>query len=370
MYLLNIGVIGVGFIGAMHIDAIRRIPWANIMAISESNQNLSQEVKDKFCIELVYTDWHEMITNPQINVIHNCTPNHLHDEINRAAIEAGKHIYSEKPLSLKADTAKELWKLAIKHKVAHAVNHQYRLNAAVQEMKDRIQNGECGRPLFVRGYYLQESHSRKTDYSKRLIPETSLTRAISDLGSHWADTVKCVMNQPIVSVMADMQTHHPVRIDPVTGDEIAIHSDDTTSVLFQMADGTPGMMMASKAACGHKNDLLVTVEGEECEFSWHQQQPDRLCINRREQGNCEVFMNSKLATASADPYITLPPGHVMGWSDVLRNNILAFYTSIWSGSYLISEQIYATFEDGWYTNLFIDACIKSSQDKRWVNIIN
>lgn len=368
MKSLNVGIIGVGFVGALHIDAIRRIPGAHVVAISEQNKDLLYSSMDRFCIERGYSDFSELISDPGIDVIHNCTPNHLHDEINRAVILAGKHIYSEKPLSLTAQPAKELWQLAVKNNVAHAVNYQYRLNAAVQEMRERIRSGDCGRALFVRGHYLQESHCRKTDYTLRLIPETSPARAISDIGSHWADTACCVLGKRIVAVFADMHTHHPVRIDPQTGNQIAIHSDDTTAVLLRFEDGTPGMLLASKAASGHKNDLVVTVDGELCEFSWEQQTPDRLMIGRRETDNGEFFINRLTARPTSLPYISTPAGHVMGWSDALRNAISAFYNSIWQNTFAQPSQPYATFEDGWRANAFIEACIRSSNEHRWIEL--
>ncbi|NLP16758.1 MAG: Gfo/Idh/MocA family oxidoreductase [Clostridiales bacterium] len=229
MKQLNVGVIGVGFIGTLHIDAIRRLQGAHVLGICASNPSKLNALMEKHNIEVGYQHWKDMITDPRIDVIHNCTPNHLHDDINRAAIEAGKHIFSEKPLSLNADSAKELLDLAIEKKVAHGVNHQYRLNAAVQEIKEGVQKGDYGRPLFIRGHYLQESHTRKTDYSKRLVPETSPARALADIGSHIADIINCVMDMPIKSVFADMLTHHPYRYDPNTGYKIEVHSDDTTT---------------------------------------------------------------------------------------------------------------------------------------------
>lgn len=368
MRSINVGIIGVGFIGAQHNDAVRRIPGAHIVAVSEQNKDLLQSSMERFCIERGYLDYHELIADPRIDVFHNCTPNHLHDEINRAVISAGKHIYSEKPLSLTAHAARELWQLAVSARVAHAVNYQYRLNAAVQEMRQRVLSGECGRTLFVRGHYLQESHARKTDYTQRLIPETSPARAISDIGSHWSDTVCCVLGKRISAVFADMHTHHPVRIDPLTGQEIEIHSDDTTAVLLRFEDGTPGMMLASKVASGHKNDLIVTVDGEQCEYSWEQQLPDRLCIGRREKENGELFMNRAFVLPSTVPYISTPAGHVMGWPDALRNAISAFYTAIWENTFTRPNQPYATFEDGWRANAFIEACIQSNREQRWVEL--
>ena len=366
MRSIKVGVIGVGFIGAQHIDAIHRIPGANIIALAEPFTDVLAAARENFCVECGYENWQDLIANPEIQVIHNCTPNHLHDDINRAAIMAGKHIYSEKPLSLTAKMAHELYILAGEKNVAHAVNHQYRLNAAVQEMRQRIAGGDCGRTLFIRGHYLQESHARKTDYSKRLMPETSPLRALADIGTHWADLACFISGKRIVSVYADMHTHHPVRIDPQTGNEIPIHSDDTTAVLLRFEDGTPGIMLASKVASGHKNDIMVSVEGEQCEFTWRQELPDRLNVGCREQPNGELFMNPNFTAASTRPYITTPAGHVMGWSDTLRNAISSFYTSIWSSTYA-GSQPYATFEDGWHTILFMEACLLSAREKRWVN---
>jgi predicted dehydrogenase len=176
------------------------------------------------------------------------------------------------------------------------------------------------------------------------------------------------MGQPIVSVMADMVTLHPVRIDPSSGREIPIQSDDTVSVLLRFADGTPGMMTASKVAGGHKNDLSIEVDGELCSYSWRQEQPDHLRIGSREQGTAEFFMGPAFAQPEALPYVTAAPGHVMGWSDGLWNAVRAFYESLRSGAYRSREQPYATFKDGWRTILFVEACILSSREKRWVDI--
>lgn len=252
--------------------------------------------------------------------------------------------------------------------VAHGVNFQYRLNAAVQEIKENIQKGEYGRPLFIRGHYLQESQCKMTDYSKRMIRETSPARALADIGSHLADIICCVMGKPIKSVFADMHTHHPYRIDPETGNKIEIHSDDTTSVMFRLADGTPGIFIVSKVCSGHKNDLFFAVDTDEYEVRWNQQLPDRIYISGRETGNAEIFMNPKYSKTFAKKYITLPAGHVMGWPEALKNNIQAFYEVIRAETFTQENQPYATFKDGWHTNLFIDACVESNIKKQWVDI--
>ena len=148
-----------------------------------------KEIQEHYGVEYVTDCWEEIVNDPSIDVIHNCTPNHLHDKINLAVIAAGKHIYAEKPLSSTGENAYQVWKTAEQAGIAHGVNYQYRMNAAVIEMKNRIRSGQGGMPLFVSGQYLQDSAARRTDYTKRRIPETSPARAVLDIGVHWADTV-------------------------------------------------------------------------------------------------------------------------------------------------------------------------------------
>lgn len=367
MKTLRVGVIGTGFIGALHIEAIRRIPNTEVTAISTAPELLA-EAQARFGVARGYADWRALVADSGVDVVHNCTPNALHDAVNRAVLLAGKPIYAEKPLSTSAAEAAALCALARERHVPNGLNHQYRLNAAVQEMRARIAAGQCGRPLFVRGQYLQEVASRPTDYTPRRFPEDSPARALGDLGVHWADAAQHVLGQPIAAVYAQMFTHHPVRTDARTGAAIPIHSDDTTSVLVRFADGTPGMALFSKAMAGHKNDFTLTVSGEECEYTWCQQSCDRLYVGNRERGNETVFLSRDTASAAAAPYITLPPGHAMGWTEALTNSIRAFYASLADGAWEKQPQPYATFLDGWRGNAFIEACVQSARENRWVEL--
>ena len=367
MKVLRAGIVGTGFIGALYIEAIRRIPNACVTAVSTKEEQLA-EAQERFGVTRGYADWRALVADPEVDVIHNCTPNALHDAVNRAALLAGKPVYAEKPLSTSAAEAAALCRLARERHVPNALNHQYRLNAAVQEMRARVAAHACGRPLFVRGQYLQEVAARPTDYTERRFPEDSPARALADLGVHWADAAQCVLGQPIAAVYAQCYIHHPVRTDPLTGARIPIHSDDTTGVLLRFADGTPGMALFSKAMVGHKNDLTLTVSGEECEYTWSQQSCDRLSVGNRVRGNETVFLDRATASAAAAPYITLPPGHAMGWTEALTNSIRAFYASLREGAWARGPQPYATFLDGWRGNAFIEACLLSARESRWVEL--
>lgn len=368
MAKINAAIIGLGFVGKLHYDALRRLPSVHVRTIVVHKPEDVEPVRRLYDADIVTCRWQEAVMDPEIQVVHNCTPNALHDEINLAAIAAGKHIYAEKPMSLTTAGAISVAEAARKAGVANAINHQYRMNAAVLEMRARIRGGEAGRPLYVSGCYLQESVARQTDYTKRRIPETSPARAVLDIGIHWADTAAFVMDCPIRRVYARMHIHHPVRRDPLTGDQIHVRSDDTTAVMVEFADGTPGSALFSKCMLGHKNDLTVTVSGDRRELSWHQEQCDRLLVGNRETGNETVFMDRLYSRPDAAPYIAMPPGHAPGWQDAQRNALLAFYRSVETGSYLREEVPYATFADGIMGNRFVDAVLASAAEDRWIDL--
>ena len=368
MDILNAGIIGMGFIGKQHYEALRRINGVRIRAISVSSESRLKELRENYDVDYVTADWREIISDPSIQVIHNCTPHRLHDEINLAAIAAGKHVYAEKPMSLSAEGAKKVLDTAKAAGVANGINHQYRMNAAVQEMHNRIQSGKAGKLLYISGQYLQDSVARHDDYSKRRIPEDSPARALLDIGVHWYDTATFAVGMPIKRVYAKMYTSYPVRIDPATGNEIEIHSDDTTAVMVEFADGTPGSAVFSKVMLGHKNDFRVVVSGEQCELRWEQERCELLYVGNREIGNETVYMEPEFVDERTKPYISIRSGHNMGWATAEKNAVQAFYSSIRDGSYKTGDVPYATFEDGWRGNRFVEACLRSAAEDRWVEV--
>src|SRR4051794_9343846 len=108
MKRIRVGVVGIGFIGAAHVDAIRRVPYAEVLAVASSTLERARRHADDLGIERAYGDYRELLADPDVDVVHNCTPNALHFPINRATLEAGKACFSEKPLTLTAAEADEL----------------------------------------------------------------------------------------------------------------------------------------------------------------------------------------------------------------------------------------------------------------------
>lgn len=368
MEKINAAIIGMGFIGRQHDEALRRLGNVHIRALCVSRPEKIAQAREQYDADYVTADWREIIADPDVQVVHNCTPNIAHDAINLAAIAAGKHVYAEKPMSITTEGALRVAAAAKAAGIANAINYQYRMNAAVLEMRARMAAGAVGKKLFISGCYLQDSVARHDDYTPRRIPETSPARALLDIGVHWADTASFAAGMRIKKVYARMYTHYPVRIDPATGREIAVHSDDTTAVMVEFADGTPGAATFSKCMLGHKNDLRVTISGELSELSWQQELCDRLTVGSRETCRQTILMDPQWVSPETARFIDMPAGHAPGWQEAEKNAVRAFYRSIADESYLTGPVPYATFEDGVYGNRFVDACLRSQAEDRWVEL--
>ncbi len=369
---LQIGVVGTGFIGKQHIEAIRRIPNLKVAAIVEKDEAAARLVSGQLGIEKWYTDYRALLEDDTIDAVHNCTPSFLHFPVNKEAILKGKHIYCEKPLTLDALEAEQLARLAEKNDVAAGVNFNYRHNAMVQQMQQIIRHGEAGRIFMVSGQYLQDWLLYDTDYDWRMDPEMGgRSRAVADIGSHCFDTAQFVTGKRIKSVYSNLFIAHPVRkrrTKPGELEEVRMSSEDGAFVMGRFEDGTPFNFIFSQVSAGKKNALSLSVSGSEKLLEWHQEKPDILNIGNRNKPNELVYAAPEYLSDGIKAYGNLPAGHSVGWHDALTNAIKAFYNSIFDGSYKAQEQNYATFETGRRIMELVDACLDSSEKNRWVEL--
>lgn len=380
MKKIKVGVIGIGFIGKQHIEAIRRIPGTEVVAISDNNADMVKNVGLEMDIDKCFTDYKDMLSIDEIDVIHNCTPSGMHYQINKDIIESGKHVYCEKPLTLTADEAKELVMLAKERKISAATNFNYRHNAMVREMQELISQKKIGEILLVNGQYLQDWLLYDTDYDWRMDPKLGgNSRAVSDIGSHCFDTIQFILQKKITSVFANLITVYPIRKRTEKGngtfsssgkvlEEVKISSEDAAFIMVKMEDGTQGIINISQVSAGKKNNFMINVNGNKASLEWNQERADKLVIGKRDSGNEEIYVGPQYLSGHAVQYATLPAGHSVGWADALKNAINSSYCSIRNNSYMDKTQGYATFEDAHYIMKIVEACIKSSKTKTWIDI--
>lgn len=369
MRKLRVGLVGTGMIGKEHADAIGRIPGIELVAITESNKDLLEKQKAYFRVN-AYTDYKEMIAAENLDVIHNCTPNVFHYEINKYALEKGIHVYSEKPLAITVEQGEELTQLAKSKGLANGVNFNYRNNAMVQDMRVRMQKKDAGRCLLIHGHYIQDWLMYDTDFNWRLQTEDAgESRALADIGSHWFDTLQTITGKKVAAVYANIFTAHPIRKKTINGktEDFKVKTEDGGLIMFRLEDGTLGSLVVSQVSAGYKNQLQISVDCENYSMRWNQEQSDRLIIGTRNKGLTEIYAAADAVDSSVSRYATLASGHPVGWADAFANGFREFYRSIFNGDYK-TDVTYSNFENATYIMKIVDACLKSSKSGSWVDV--
>jgi predicted dehydrogenase len=379
---IRVGLIGAGYIGLVHLEMLRRLGEVEVVALADSDPERVRAAADKFGIPRVYAKGEDLIDDPEVEVAHDCTPNFLHFGLNKRAIEAGKDVLSEKPLSLDSRESAELAELAEKHGALTAINFCYRYYPVVQEAAARVRSGALGDVRAFVGHFLQDWLFLETDYSWRLDPAIAgKANVVADLGSHWCDLVQFITGLKIVEVMAELHTCIPKRRKPKGGvlsfgagaagetEEVGISLDDYAALFLRLENGARGNFTTCQVAAGRKVDIEFQVFGSKESYAWSHVRPNALWIGHRERGNEIFYESSVLQAPGTRKYATLPTGHPMGYHDAVFNLFRDYYAAL--AAKRGGRSFSVTFPDfgtGHDAMRIIDAAVESNRLGRWVRI--
>jgi predicted dehydrogenase len=366
---IKAAVVGTGFIGVVHVEALRRL-GIEVTGVVGSSPERAAEKARAAALPAPYASFEAMLADPAVEVVHLTTPNHLHYEQVRATLAAGKHVVCEKPLGMDATETAELLRLAEQSGLVHAVNFNIRFYAQCQEARARVQAGEIGDVRLVSGGYLQDWLLLDTDWNWRLDPaEGGSLRAVGDIGSHWLDLVQFITGRRVEAVMADLTTFVPVRrrptgpvetfSDAAVGDTVdtVMETEDTAGILLRLSGGARAVLTVSQVSAGRKNRLSWEIDGSESALAWHSEAPEELWIGHRGRPN-ELLLNER------GDY---PPGHAEGFPDTFKQLYRAVYRAVAAGG-PPAEPDYPTFADGHDEALIADAIATSHAEQRWVTV--
>jgi predicted dehydrogenase len=371
---IGMGLVGPGFVGAHHIDAVRRLGFVDVVAIAASSESSARRKADALGIPKAYGSYEALLDDPDVQVVHNTTPNHLHVPVILAALARRKHVISDKPLATSTADARRLLDAANQAGVVHAVTFNYRGNPLVQQAREMIEAGELGPVHFIHGAYLQDWLLEPTDFSWRLEPEKGgESSAVADIGSHWCDLVQHVAGKRIVEVLADLTTVVDTRFKPAASTEaftrgadearepVAIHSEDLATILVRFDGGTKGCVSVGQVCAGHKNGLWFEMNGRRASLRWLQERQNELWIGRRDAANATLLKDPSLLAAGARAYAHLPGGHQEAWADAFCNVLRDIYGFIAAGRHPADAKppAFATFEDGYHSACVVDAILES-----------
>lgn len=379
MKRLKTAVVGTGFMGRVHLEALRRVENVDVVAVAGRELEPAKKLGAGYGIERAVTDYRELIADPAIDAIHICTPNASHYQMSKDALLGGKHVLCEKPLATSVDEAKELVGIAAERKLRNCVCHNLRYYPMVQQMRRMREDGELGKVLVVQGTYSQDWLLYETDWNWRIEEKAGgPLRVMADIGSHWFDLAEHLSGLKVQSMCADLQTFHPTRKKPKgrvetfasqagagNVEDFPVTTDDFGAVVFRMEQEARGAMTASQMSAGRKNGFRIELYGTKASVTWNQERPDELWIGHRDEPNQIIVKDPSLMIERARSYADLPGGHSEGYDDTFKQVFRRFYKSIAEPG---SAAEYPQLTDGLRQMILMDAELESHRGRRWVDI--
>jgi predicted dehydrogenase len=379
-------VTGTGFIGAVHVEALRRL-GIRVKGILGSSPGKSESAARELGLAKAYVSYDELLSDPEVEVVHITTPNRWHREMVIGALDAGKHVVCEKPLAITSMETAELVEQAGKNPhLLTAVNYNVRFYPVALHARQLIQQGAIGRVLSVRGAYIQDWLLKETDWNWRLLPEEGgEPRAIGDIGTHWMDLVLFLTGLQIDSVFADLATMISVRQRPKVagatfegnkvGSKVAeteplrITTEDWGSVLFRFSNGARGSMCVSQVTAGRKNKITYEIAGSEGSLAWDSEHPDDLWLGHRDKANELLIRDPSLLDPAIRTFASYPGGHNEGFPDTFKQLYRAIYQRLAEEDFSCPK-LFAGFEDGHQELLLCEAILRSHREEAWKAVEN
>jgi predicted dehydrogenase len=379
MKTIRTAIFGTGFMGRVHLEAVRRLEFVEAAAIAGRNADAAERLGAGFSVPKITNNYREILRDPAIDAVHICTPNAQHFPMAKDALNAGKHVICEKPLATSVDDGEELVALAAERGLRNCVCHNLRFYPMVQQMRAMRKAGDLGELLVVQGTYFQDWLLYDTDWNWRVDAKAGgPSRCMADIGSHWFDLAEHVTGLQVSSLCADLQTFHPTRKQPKQSVETfankvlrpedyietAVDTEDFGAVIFRMGARTRGSVTASQVSAGRKNRFSIEVYGTRASVAWNQERPDELWVGHRDTANDIFIKDPSLLKPEARSYADLPGGHSEGYDDTFKQIFRRFYASIGAGG----TPEYPQFVDGLRQLTILDAVLKSHSTRAWVDV--
>ncbi len=375
---IGAAVIGTGFIGTVHTQALRRL-GVQVRGVLGSSAGRGAARAAEMGVAKAYPDLDDLLADESVDVVHVTSPNHAHYGQVKAVLQAGKHVICEKPLAMTSAESAEMVEIARASGKVAAVCYNIRFYPLNQQAHGMVKAGDLGDIRFITGHYHQDWLAKPTDWNWRLQSEMGgALRSVGDIGTHWVDLTSFVTGLKAEAVMAELATFIPEREKPLgpvetfssaagATERVEIDTDDAAMIVIRYPGGVRGMMSTSQINMGRKNSLQWDVTGSRASAAWDSETPDHLFVGHRDKANETLMRDFTLMNGTGTAAATLPPGHVEGFADSFFNFFRAIYADVEAGTRR-PESTWATFEDGHYEMRFCDAVVMSAREERWVRL--
>ncbi|MCX4404323.1 Gfo/Idh/MocA family oxidoreductase [Streptomyces sp. NBC_01764] len=355
------GIIGTGFMGEVHARAVRAA-GGTVTAVAASTPQASEQAIPRLHVGRAATA-EEITEADDVDVVHICTPNHLHVPLALRALAAGKHVVCEKPLATDLAAAQKLHDAAQAAQVVTAVPFVYRFYPTVRDAHERIRRGDAGSLRLLHGSYLQDWLADSTATNWRVDPRLGgASRAFGDIGVHWCDLVEFVSGHRITRLSARTGIAHTGRRTP-SGNSEYTGTEDMAAVHFETDRGALGSAVISQVTHGRKNRLWFSLDGDLASLSFDQELPDTLWIGGPDHTQV-VSSGSPEAAPGSAPYRIVPAGHPQGYQDCFT----AFVRDTYAAMEGEQPDGLPTFTDGLRAAALTEAVLASAASRAWVDV--
>ena len=380
MNSIKTAIVGTGFMGKVHAENVRRLGNVEIAAVVGSRPETARKFAESFNIPIATADLKDVLENREIAAVHICTPNVDHFPMSLGAIEAGKAVLCEKPMTTNVDEARRLVDAARARNAINCVQHNLRYYPVVQQIRQMVRNGDLGDILIVQGTYSQDWLLYDTDWNWRLDPrENGKLRVMGDIGSHWMDMIQHLTGLDITAVCAELTIFHKTRkrpkgsvetfsgkkLQPSDYQEFPIETEDFGMVLLHLGERARGAFTVSQMSAGRKNKFEFEIFGSKAGVAWNQESPDQLWIGHRNDPNQIIVKDASLFYPAAAAFADLPGGHSEGYDDSHKQVFKHFYARVADPSVPID---YPTFEDGLHGMILLEKVAESAARRAWVEV--
>lgn len=374
MKLIGIGVIGTGFMGKAH--SIAYSASASVFGIGlrpnlEIVCDLSPERANQRATDLGFsrhTDkWQDVVNDPRVDLISVCTPNNTHSEISIAALEKGKHVWCEKPMSSSLEDSQIMAKVAEKSNSKTIVGYNYTKNPVVIHARKIIEKGTIGR---ISGFFCRYDVDNEADGSKpwswRMSKELSGTGSNGDILSHVISVGHYLINSRISNVVGDISIIHKQRKDPKENEKSKIvDNDDMVSALVHFENGVHGHIGASRVSWGKKCGLTWEIHGTEGTITYNQERLNEIKLFTRQSDSSTDGFRTILSGPEHPFYSSFLPngGHGLGFMDVKICELQGLLNAIEN-----NKPTWPNFNDGLAIEKVMERIDESAITKQWLSI--
>ncbi|GAB7051024.1 Gfo/Idh/MocA family oxidoreductase [Catenuloplanes indicus JCM 9534] len=385
---LRIGMVGYAFMGEAHSQAWRTVNRvydlpvrARMSLIAGRDKANVAAAADRLGWDEHTTDWRDLISRDDIDLVDICTPGDSHAEIACAALAAGKHVLCEKPLANTVEEARAMVAAADTARergVRAMCGFTYRRVPAVTFMRRLIADGRLGDLRHVRAVYLQDwITDPEFPLVWRLQKDKAGSGALGDIGAHIIDMTQFVTGQAITGVSGLTETF--VRERPLASADGAalgaakaaetskgqVTVDDAALFIARLSGGAVATFEATRMATGRKNGLRIEVNGTKGSLAFDLERLNELEFYDATLPGTELGFRRILVTEPEHPYLSAwwPTGHLIGYEHGFTHQARDLLEAIGNGTDPLPS-----FADALGVQLVLDAVEKSAETGGWVQL--